>query len=143
MKAHISLGRDAGLEKTCKAILYLKGMEYRGTLVCDETVRIHIPRNIISYLFNGSENSYVDLWLMLRRENGCVEIIDFGQRSLDDYTPDLGLLNTVVMLKSPRYGKGYRYCSLCRQAFLTVSKLCPKCGLRLRSKPRRERFRNT
>jgi hypothetical protein len=118
-------------------------MEYRGTLVCDETVRMHIPRNIISYLFNGSENDYVDLWLLLRRENGHVEIFDLGQRMIDDYTPDgLGLL-TIVGMKSPRYGKGYRYCSSCREAFLTVSKLCPRCGLRLRSKPRRENPKNT
>jgi hypothetical protein len=143
MKAHVSLGRDAGLEKTCKAVLYLKGMEYRGHINVDETVRMHIPRNIISYLFNGSENGYVDLWLMLRRENGYVEIFDSGQRMIDDYTPDLGLLNTIIGMKSPRYGKGYRYCSSCREAFLTVSKLCPRCGLRLRSKPRRENLRNT
>jgi len=65
MKAHRLLGLDAGLEKTCKAVLYLKGMEYRGHINVDETVRMHIPRNIISYLFNGSENGYVDLWLML------------------------------------------------------------------------------
>ena len=66
-----------------------------------------------------------------------MEIIDLGQRMIDDYAPDgLGLL-TVVGMKSPRYGKGYKYCSSCREAFLTVSKLCPRCGLRLRSKPRR------
>lgn len=40
-----------------------------------------------------------------------MEIFNSGQRSLDDHTPDLSLLNTVVRLKSPRYGKGYRYCS--------------------------------
>jgi predicted amidophosphoribosyltransferase len=69
-------------------------------------------------------------------------MIDLGQRSLDDYAPDgLGLL-TVVGMKSPRYGKGYKYCSSCREAFLTISKLCPRCGMRLRSKPRRENFRN-
>jgi hypothetical protein len=137
MKTHRLLGLDAGLEKTCKAILYLRGMEYRGTLVCDETVRMHVPRNIVSYLFNGSEDGYVDLWLLLRRENGCVEIFDLGQRMIDDYALDgLGLL-TIVGMKSPRYCKGYKYCSSCREAFLTVSKLCPRCGLRLRSKPRR------
>ncbi|MCL7383450.1 MAG: hypothetical protein LZ172_08195 [Thaumarchaeota archaeon] len=42
-----------------------------------------------------------------------------------------------------RYGKGYRYCSSCREAFLTVSKLYPRCGMRLRSKPRREKLKNT
>jgi hypothetical protein len=137
MKTHRLLGLDAGLEKTSKAVLYLRGMEYRGTLIFDETVRMHIPRNMVSYLFNGSENGYVDLWLLLRRENGYVEIFDFGQRMIDDYAPDgLGLL-TIVGMKNPRYGKGYRYCSSCREAFLTVSKLCPRCGLRLRSKPRR------
>jgi hypothetical protein len=118
-------------------------MEYRGTLICDETVRTHIPRNIISYLFNGSEDGYADLWLLLRRENGCVEIIDLGQRMIDDYAPDgLGLL-TVVGMKSPRYGKGYKYCSSCKEAFLTVSKFCLRCGLRLRSKPRKEKLKNT
>jgi len=143
MKAHVLLGKEAGLDKTCKAVLYLKGMEYRGTLVYDETVRMHIPRNIVSYLFNGSEDGYTDLWLLLRRENGYVEMIDLGQRRLDDYTPDgLGLL-TVLGMKSPRYGKGYKYCSSCREAFLTISKLCPRCGMRLRSKPRRENLRNT
>jgi hypothetical protein len=80
--------------------------------------------------------------LLLGRENRYVEMIDLGQRSLDDYAPDgLGLL-TVVGMKSPRYGKGYKYCSSCREAFLTISKLCPRCGMRLRSKPRRENFRN-
>ncbi|MCL7397189.1 MAG: hypothetical protein LZ167_07220 [Thaumarchaeota archaeon] len=72
-----------------------------------------------------------------------MEIFDFGQRMIDDYTPDgLGLL-TIVGMKSPRYCKGYKYCSSCREAFLTVSKLCPRCGLRLRSKPRRENLKNT
>jgi uncharacterized paraquat-inducible protein A len=72
-----------------------------------------------------------------------VETTDSGHRSLDDYTPDLGFLNTIVGMKSPRYDKGYRYCSSCREAFLTVSKLCPRCGMRLRSKPRREKLGNT
>jgi len=118
-------------------------MEYRGTFICDETVRMHIPRDIVSFLFNGSENSYVDLWLLFRRENGRVEIVDLGQRSLDDYAPDLGFLNPIIGLKRPRYDKRYRYCSSCREAFLTVSKLYPRCGLRLRSKLRKERFGNT
>jgi hypothetical protein len=74
---------------------------------------------------------------MFKREDGCMKINYLGQRNLDDYTPDLGLLNTVIGMKSPRYGKGYRYYSSYREAFLTVSKLCPRCGLRLRSKPRR------
>jgi hypothetical protein len=50
MKAHVPLGKMWGLEKKCRTIIYLKGMEYRGTLICDETVRMHIPRNIVSYL---------------------------------------------------------------------------------------------
>jgi hypothetical protein len=52
-----------------------------------------------------------------------MEIADLGQGSLDDYVLDLGLLSTVVGMKRPRYGKGYRYCSSCREAFLTVSAL--------------------
>jgi hypothetical protein len=48
-------------------------------------------------------NRYADLWLLFRRENGCVEIADLGQRSPDDYTPDLGLLNTVIGLKGLRH----------------------------------------
>jgi uncharacterized paraquat-inducible protein A len=87
--------------------------------------------------------SLLDLWLLLREENGCVEIVDLGQRMIVDYVHDLGFLNPIIGLKSPRYDKRYRYCSICRGALLTVSKLCPRCGLRLRSKPRREKLRST
>jgi hypothetical protein len=40
----------------------------KGTLICDGAVRIHISRDIVSYLFNGSENDYVDLLFFLGGE---------------------------------------------------------------------------
>jgi len=74
---------------------------------------------------------------LVQRRDGCVEIIDVGQRVIDDYVPDLGFLNLVIGLTNPRYNEGYRYCSSYREAFLTVPRFCSRCRLRL-SKPRRE-----
>jgi len=77
-------------------------MEYRGTSICDGTVRMHIPKDIVSLLFNSSEYRYVDLWLMFRKENGCVEIVVLGQRMIDDYAPELGILKPCCRLEESR-----------------------------------------
>jgi len=137
MKTNKQLGMDLGLDRSCRAVLYLKGISYIGTLLCDGCVRMHIPRDITSIIFNGSEDGYVDLWLMVRKMDGYVEIFEIGQRRIDDYIIELGFFNPVIGLKSPRYSEGYRYCGRCREAFLTISRNCPRCGSRLRSKPKR------
>jgi len=67
MKTNKQLGMGLGLDKSCRAVLYLKGVAYIGTLLCDGCVRMHIPRDITSIIFNGSEGGYVDLWLMVRK----------------------------------------------------------------------------
>ena len=142
MKTNKQLGEDLGLDKSCRAILYLKGITYSGTLLHDGCVRIHIPRDITSTIFNGSENRHVDLWLMVRKNgDGYVEIFEYGQRRIDDYILDLSFFNPVTGLRSPRYYKGYRYCSSCREAFLIDYEHCPRCGSRLRSKPKRNSHR--
>ena len=112
------------LGRSCRVILYLKGISYSGTLLYDGCVRIHIPRDITSIIFNGSEDGYI-------------EIFEIGQRRIDDYIIELGFFNPITGLKNPRYGEGYRYCGRCREAFLTISRNCPRCGSRLRSKPKR------
>jgi len=137
MKTNKQLGEDLGLEKSCRAVLYLKGVAYIGILLCDGCVRMHIPRDVASMIFNGSENKYVDLWLMVRKMDGYIEIFEIGQRRIDDYIIELGFFNPVTGLKNPRYGEGYRYCGRCREAFLTISRNCPRCNSKLRSKPKR------
>ena len=141
MKTNKQLGEDMGLDRSCRAVLYLKGVTYHGTLLHDGCVRMHIPRDLASIIFNGSEDKYTDLWLMVRRMDGYVEIFEYGQRRMDDYILDLGFLNPVTGLKSPRYRKGYRYCSSCGEAFLIDYEHCPRCGSRLRSKPKRNSHR--
>jgi len=68
MKTNKQLGEDLGLDRSCRAILYLKRVAYSGTLLHDGCVRVHIPRDITSMVFNGSENKCVDLWLMVRKD---------------------------------------------------------------------------
>jgi len=100
---------------------------------------MHIPRDLTSIIFNGSEDGYVDLWLMVRKNgDGYVEIFEIGQRRIDDYIIELGFFNPITGLKNPRYSEGYRYCGRCRKAFLTISRNCPRCGSRLRSKPKKK-----
>jgi len=36
-------GLEACIPRTCRAIIYLKGSSYEGTIINDESVRIHIP----------------------------------------------------------------------------------------------------
>ena len=67
MKTNKQLGIDLGLDRSCRAVLYLRGVAYIGTLLYDGCVRMHIPRDVASMIFNGSENKYVDLWLMVRK----------------------------------------------------------------------------
>jgi len=67
MKTNKQLGEDLGLDKSRRAVLYLKGITYIGILLCDGCVRMHIPRDVASMIFNGSENKYVDPWLMVRK----------------------------------------------------------------------------
>ncbi len=117
--------------------MYLRGVTYSRTLLYDEYVRIHIPRDVASMIFDGSRDRYIDLWLMVRKTDGYVEIFEHGQRSIDDCILELSFMNPIVGLKSLRYRKGYRYCSSFREAFLIDSKYCLRCGSRLRSKPKR------
>jgi len=37
---------------------------------------MHIPRDVASMIFNGSENKYADLWLMVRKMDGYIEIFE-------------------------------------------------------------------
>ena len=142
MKTNKQLGMDLGLDRSCRAILYLKGVAYIGTLLHDGCFRMHIPRDITSIIFNGSESRHVDLWLMVRKNgDGYVEIFEYGQRKIDDYIIELGFFNPFTGLKNPRYYKGYRYCSSCGEAFLANWNHCPRCGTLLRSKPRRNSYR--
>ena len=124
MKTNKLLGEDMELGRSYRAILYLKGISYSGTLLYDRCVRIHTPRDITSIIFNGSEDGYI-------------EIFEIGQTRIDDYIIDLSFFNPITGLKNPRYSKEYRYCGRCREAFLTISRNCPRCGSRLRSKPKR------
>jgi len=141
MKTNKPLGEDLGLDRSCRAILYLRGVAYIGTLLHDGCVRMHIPRDVASMIFNGSESRHVDLWLMVRKMDGYIEIFEIGQRRIDDYILELSFFNPINGLKSPRYYKGYRYCSSCREAFLANWNHCPRCGTLLRSKPRRNSYR--
>jgi len=54
MKTNKLLGEDIGIDRSCRAILYLRGVKYSGTLLYDRCVRIHIPRDITSIIFNRS-----------------------------------------------------------------------------------------
>ena len=74
---------------------------------------------------------------MVRKVDGYVEIFEIGQRRIDYYIIELGFFNQFTGLKNLRYSEGYRYCGRCREAFLTDSRNCPRCGSRLRSKPKR------
>ena len=67
MKTNKLLGEGLGLYRSCRAILYLKGITYSGTLLHDGCVRMHIPRDVTSIIFNGSEDGCTDLWLMVRK----------------------------------------------------------------------------
>ena len=67
MKTNKPLGEELGLDKSCRAVLYLKRITYIGILLCDGCVRMHIPRDVASMIFNGSENKYVDPWLIVRK----------------------------------------------------------------------------
>ena len=109
MKTNKQLGEDLGLDRSCRAILYLRRVKYSGTLLYYRCVRMHIPRDITSIIFNGSEDGYV-------------EIFEIGQRRIDDYIIELGFFNPITGLKNPRYSKEYRYCGRCREAFLTISR---------------------
>jgi len=141
MKTNKQLGIDLGLDRSCRAVLYLRGVAYIGTLLYDGCVRMHIPRDVASMIFNGLESRHADLWLMVRKMDGYVEIFEIGQRRIDDYILELSFFNPITGLKSPRYYKGYRYCSSCGEAFLANWNHCPRCGTLLRSKPRRNSYR--
>jgi hypothetical protein len=78
MKTNKLLGEDMELGRSCRAILYLKGISYSGTLLYDRCVRIHTPRDLTSIIFNGSEDGCVELWLMVRKMDGYVEIFEYG-----------------------------------------------------------------
>ena len=54
MKTNKQLGIDLGLDRSCRAVLYLRGVAYIGTLLYDGCVRMHIPRDLTSIIFNGS-----------------------------------------------------------------------------------------
>ena len=54
MKTNKLLGEDIGIDRSCRAILCLKGVTYNGILLNDDSVRIHIPRDITSIIFNRS-----------------------------------------------------------------------------------------
>jgi len=45
MKTNKLLGEDMGLSRSCRTILYLRGVKYIGTLLYNGCVRIHIPRD--------------------------------------------------------------------------------------------------
>jgi len=60
MKTNKLLGEDIGIDRSRRTILCLKGVTYNGILLNDDSVRIHIPRDITSIIFNRS-------WLSLPR----------------------------------------------------------------------------
>lgn len=137
LKTSKILGIEANLEKSCRAILSLRRFTYTGTLNYDgRCVKMSIPRDIVSMLFNGLDNRYVELWLIVRKNYSFVEIFEAGQRKIDDYILDVSFFNPIIGLKSPRYDRGYRYCSRCREGYLVDVRSCPKCGSPLRTKPR-------
>ena len=102
--AQVPLRRGKNFEVIGANILRL--FTYIGTLLHDGCFRMHIPRDITSIIFNGSESRHVDLWLMVRKMDGYIEIFEIGQRRIDDYIIELSFFNPFTGLKSPRYYKG-------------------------------------
>jgi len=78
-----------------------------------------------------------ELWLYARKIDGKIIFFDEFNKKIDDYIIEFNLFNNIVGSKSPRYSKGYKYCSRCEEAFLINTKNCPRCGSSLRTKPRR------
>ena len=124
-------GLEAGIPKTCRAIIYLRGSSYEGALIHDESVRMHIP----SFLIQLTKDN--ELWLYARKIEDEIIFFDEFEKKIDDYIIEFNPFINIVGSKSPRYSKGYKYCSKCEEAFLVNTKTCPRCGATLRSKPRR------
>ncbi len=92
---------------------------------------MHIP----SFLTQLTKDN--ELWLYTKKIDDEIIFFDEFNKKIDDYIIEINPFNNISDSKSPRYSKGYKYCSKCEEAFLIDSKTYPRCGATLRSKPRR------
>jgi len=111
--------------------VFLKGLRFRARI--DGSGRICLPAYLREVL--GDE-----LWVWVRREDGGYRLIEYRedpQLKLDEFeqTP----FKPVPACRMPRYGRGMGWCSRCGLAYPPEFKTCPRCGTKLRSRPRNKR----
>lgn len=122
-------GLEAGIPRSCKTIVYFRGSSYEGTLICDHAVRMHIP----SFLTNFIQD---EVWLYVKKIDDRIVFFDSFEKKIDDYILEFNPFSNICGSRSPRYSKGYKYCSKCREGYLIDVRNCPRCGTPLRAKPR-------
>jgi len=72
-------GLEAGIPRTCRAIVCLRGSSYEGTIIHDDCVRMHIP-SFIKQLTKDNE-----LWLYAKKIEDTMIFFDEFEKKIDDY----------------------------------------------------------
>jgi len=135
LRAPKDFAYEAGIAGHSCFTIHVGPYTYSGKVIVDDRVRMTIPAEIGSLILSGSDRC--DFWGFVR-VGESVEIYEAGdpQRRITEYIR-LDPFSEVIGSRSPRYGKGQRYCERCELAFYTMSLRCPICGARMRTEPKK------
>ena len=133
LKAAKSLSRDFGVRGGERVEVFIPPYSFRSkVMVDDSSMRIYVPASFHSLVPE-------EFWAVVRRGDGGLIVSQFvGQTSLDLFDLErLRAMGLVPSCRSPKYGRGMGYCSVCASAYpLDEFRRCPFCGTILRSRPR-------